>query len=91
MEEEKCEKSKTPLKLHFVMIHGLNGGAWSWFKIKSLLEKNSGYKATCLDLRGCGTDPTDGNTIRTFDEYNEPLDEFMAALPEGDKVTVQED
>ncbi|KVI04806.1 hypothetical protein Ccrd_016874 [Cynara cardunculus var. scolymus] len=49
MEEEKKE---TPLKAppHFVLIHGISGGSWCWYKMKSLMY-NSGYMVTCIDLK----------------------------------------
>uniref|UniRef100_A0A5B6Z1K1 AB hydrolase-1 domain-containing protein n=1 Tax=Davidia involucrata TaxID=16924 RepID=A0A5B6Z1K1_DAVIN len=78
-------KSKTCQKPHFVLVHGYGGGAWSWYKIWCLLE-TSGYKVTCLDLKGAGIDSTDSSTVHTFDSYNEPLINFLANLTENEKV-----
>lgn len=70
-----------------VLIHGICGGAWCWYKIKPLLEM-SGYKVTCLDLKSSGIDPTEADSVITFDDYNQPLDLFMDSLPEDEKVVL---
>jgi pimeloyl-ACP methyl ester carboxylesterase len=73
-------------KQHFVLVHGINHGAWCWYKIKSLMENSGSYKVTCIDLKGAGLDQTDPNTIFTLDEYNKPLLDFLASLPDDEKV-----
>ncbi|MFQ6640158.1 hypothetical protein Gotur_016881 [Gossypium turneri] len=70
---------------HFVLVHGLGGGAWCWYKIKCLMEI-SGYKVSCIDLKGAGTDRSDANSIVSFDDYNKPLMDFMSALPHTEQV-----
>ncbi|KAA3453516.1 methylesterase 17-like [Gossypium australe] len=70
---------------HFVLVHGIGGGAWCWYKIKCLME-NSGYKVSCIDLKGAGTDRSDANSIVSFDDYNKPLMDFMSALPHTEQV-----
>ncbi|XP_030534322.1 methylesterase 17 isoform X1 [Rhodamnia argentea] len=70
---------------HFVLVHGIGGGAWCWYKIRSLME-SSGYAVSCLDLTSAGVDPTDPNTVLTFDEYNKPLLDFLSTLPEDEQV-----
>ncbi|XP_022744217.1 methylesterase 17-like [Durio zibethinus] len=77
--------SDTSKKLHFVLVHGFGHGAWCWYKIRSLLEA-SDYKVTCLDLKGSGIDPSDANTIFTFQDYNKPLIDLLFNLPENEKV-----
>lgn len=74
------------MKAHFVLIHGISGGGWCWYKIKCLLE-NSGYKVFCIDLKCSGIDPSDANQILSFEDYNKPLMDLMSALPENDQVT----
>ncbi|XP_048134387.1 methylesterase 17 isoform X2 [Rhodamnia argentea] len=69
---------------HFVLVHGIGGGAWCWYKIRSLME-SSGYAVSCLDLTSAGVDPTDPNTVLTFDEYNKPLLDFLSTLPEDEQ------
>ncbi|KAG8390186.1 hypothetical protein BUALT_Bualt01G0057400 [Buddleja alternifolia] len=70
---------------HFVLIHGVNGGGWCWYKIRCLME-NSGYKVTCLDLKGSGIDHTDPNTVLHFQDYNKPLLDFLSSLHHNEKV-----
>ncbi|PIN03234.1 putative hydrolase/acyltransferase (alpha/beta hydrolase superfamily) [Handroanthus impetiginosus] len=78
-------KPPPPQLPHFVLIHGISGGAWCWYKIRCLME-NSGYKVTCLDLKGAGIDPTDPNTVLTFQDYNKPLLDFLSSLHENEQV-----
>ncbi|ONH99625.1 hypothetical protein PRUPE_6G040000 [Prunus persica] len=72
---------------HLVLIHGIGHGAWCWYKIRCLLEA-SGYKVTCLDLKGAGIDQSDPNTILTFQDYNKPLINFLSNLPLDEKVVL---
>ncbi|PWA53597.1 alpha/Beta hydrolase fold protein [Artemisia annua] len=85
MGERDCAKEETPLKPHFVLIHGISGGSWCWYKLKSMMC-NSGYVVTCIDLKGAGIDPSDPNTILSFDDYNKPLLDFLSSLPDQQKV-----
>ncbi|PPR96068.1 hypothetical protein GOBAR_AA24599 [Gossypium barbadense] len=48
--------------------------------------ENSGYKVSCIDLKGAGTDRSDANSIVSFDDYNKPLMDFMSALPHSELV-----
>lgn len=77
-------ESKKP---HFVFIHGVGGGSWCWYKVKSLMY-NSGYTVTCLDLKGAGIDPLDPNEILSFDDYNKPLIDFLSSLPDHEHVVL---
>ncbi|KAL6980886.1 Methylesterase 17 [Sarracenia purpurea var. burkii] len=74
-----------PLTAHFVLVHGISGGSWCWYKIRCLLE-NSGYKVSCIDLKGAGIDRSDAQSILSFEEYNQPFMEFMSVLPDTEKV-----
>ncbi|XP_049409892.1 methylesterase 17 [Solanum stenotomum] len=86
VEKEKMEeKLEEVSKIHFVLIHGISGGGWCWYKIKSLMEI-SGYKVTCLDLKGAGIHPHDPTTIISFDDYNQPLINFLSSLPQNEQV-----
>ncbi|KAL3334486.1 hypothetical protein AABB24_030959 [Solanum stoloniferum] len=86
VEKEKMEeKLEEVSKIHFVLIHGIGGGGWCWYKIKSLMEI-SGYKVTCLDLKGAGIHPHDPTTIISFDDYNQPLINFLSSLPQNEQV-----
>ncbi|TMW85215.1 hypothetical protein EJD97_023487 [Solanum chilense] len=86
VEKEKMEENLEQVsKIHFVLIHGISGGGWCWYKIKSLMEI-SGYKVTCLDLKGAGIHPHDPTTIISFDDYNQPLINFLSSLPLNEQV-----
>ncbi|KAL2339497.1 hypothetical protein Fmac_007437 [Flemingia macrophylla] len=72
------------LKHHFVLVHGLGGGSWCWYKIRCLME-NSGYRVSCIDLKSAGIDQSHADSILSFDDYNKPLMDFMSALPENEQ------
>lgn len=72
---------------HFVLVHGIGGGGWCWYKIKCLME-NSGYKVSCIDLKSSGIDQSDADSILTFDDYNKPVIDFMSALPDNEQVCI---
>ncbi|XP_027905242.1 methylesterase 17-like [Vigna unguiculata] len=87
----KAEKSmgsgvrEEGLKQHFVLVHGIGGGSWCWYKIRCLME-NSGYKVSCIDLKSAGIDQSDADSVLFFDDYNKPLMDFMSSLPENEQV-----
>ncbi|KAI3748931.1 hypothetical protein L6452_12372 [Arctium lappa] len=85
--EEEVAEIHLKKKLHFVFIHGISGGSWCWYKIKCLLY-NSGYTVTCIDLKSAGIDLSDPNKILSFDDYNKPLIDFLASLPDHEKVVL---
>lgn len=72
-------------KAHFVLVHGIGGGGWCWYKIRCLMEI-SGYKVTCPDLKSAGVDPSDPNHILTLEDYDQPLTQILSALPDDEKV-----
>ncbi|GFY84442.1 methyl esterase 17 [Actinidia rufa] len=84
-EAVECKMTEMPLKHHFVLVHGISGGSWCWYKIRCLME-NSGYKVSCIDLKGSGIDRSDPKTILSFEDYNKPFMDFMSALPDNEKV-----
>ena len=71
---------------HFVLVHGLGFGAWTWYKMKPRLE-SAGHRVTTIDLAASGI-----NVIRaiedvgTFYEYTKPLLQLLASLPPNEKV-----
>ncbi|PIA59690.1 hypothetical protein AQUCO_00400527v1, partial [Aquilegia coerulea] len=84
--EEELQMTKTTsTPQHFVLVHGISGGAWCWYKIRCLLE-NSGYKVSCIDLKSAGIDSSDPDTVLTFEDYNKPLIDFLSTLPENEKI-----
>ncbi|KAJ0263762.1 Methylesterase 17 [Hirschfeldia incana] len=70
---------------HFVLIHGISLGSWCWYKIKCLMEV-SGFTVTCIDLKSSGIDPTSADSLTSFDQYNQPLIDFLSSLPEQEQV-----
>ncbi|KFK38476.1 hypothetical protein AALP_AA3G117800 [Arabis alpina] len=70
---------------HFVLIHGMSLGSWSWYKIKCLMEA-SGFTVTCIDLKSCGIDSSSADSLTSFDQYNQPLIDFLSSLPEQEQV-----
>ncbi|KAI5588682.1 hypothetical protein BDE02_05G114000 [Populus trichocarpa] len=70
-----------------VLIHGSSAGAWVWYKVKPMLEA-AGHSITALDMSASGVNTKTLEEVRTFDQYNEPLIEFMANLPENEKVVL---
>ncbi|XP_071687178.1 methylesterase 17-like [Rutidosis leptorrhynchoides] len=85
LKDENSTTTSSPLKPHFVLIHGISGGSWCWYKLKSMMY-NSGYLVTCIDLKASGIHPSDPNSILTFDDYNQPLFDFLSSLPPNQKV-----
>ncbi|CAH8339212.1 unnamed protein product [Eruca vesicaria subsp. sativa] len=70
---------------HFVLIHGMSLGSWCWYKIKCLMEV-SGFTVTCIDLKSSGIDPTSADSLTSFEQYNQPLIDFLSSLPEQEQV-----
>ena len=56
------------MKQHFVLVNGIGGGSWCWYKIRCLME-NSGYKVSCIDLKSAGIDQSDADSVLSFDDY----------------------
>ncbi|CAH9090622.1 unnamed protein product [Cuscuta epithymum] len=83
--EEEEVVAAPPEPPHFVLIHGVGGGAWCWYKLRCLME-SSGYKVSCLDLKAAGIDPSNANDILCFEDYNKPLLDFLASLPPHQQV-----
>ena len=65
-----------PAKYHFVLVHGFGGGAWGWYKVRTLLEA-SGFKVTCLDLKASGINLSPLESVHSFDDYTQPLTHFF--------------
>ena len=73
-------KAATTTGVHFVLVHGAMHGAWCWYKIVELLEKD-GHKVSAIDLKSAGTNAATADSIMSFEEYNEPLMHFLAKFP----------
>ncbi|XP_006298200.2 methylesterase 17 [Capsella rubella] len=84
-QEETLElkpRSKPP---HFVLIHGMSLGSWCWYKIKCLMEV-SGFDVTCIDLKSSGIDSSSADSLTSFDQYNQPLIDFLSSSSEHEQV-----
>lgn len=62
-------------------------GAWCWYKIVELLEKD-GHRVSAIDLMSAGTSPVSADSIMSFEEYNQPLMHFLAKLPQTEKIVL---
>ncbi|XLU74111.1 hypothetical protein S245_033164, partial [Arachis hypogaea] len=65
-------------KHHFVLVHGSCHGAWSWYKVITLL-KSWGHNVTALDLAASGVNQKQALELKSISEYFEPLTKFMAS------------
>jgi len=74
-------------RIHFVLVHGAMHGAWCWYKIVELLEKD-GHKVSAIDLMCAGTNPVTADSIMSFEEYNQPLMHFLSKLPRTEKIVL---
>ena len=81
------EACKEPPRIgkHFVLVHGSCLGAWSWYKLVTLL-KSSGHNVTALDLAASGINPSQANDLQSSFDYFKPLRDFMEALPSHEGV-----
>lgn len=72
---------------HFVLVHGICHGAWCWYKMVHLLQQD-GHRVTAINLKSAGTDPSLVDEIKSFEDYNQPLMDFLAQLPSSDKIVL---
>ncbi|XP_057860238.1 methylesterase 18 isoform X2 [Cryptomeria japonica] len=72
---------------HFVLVHGICHGAWCWYKMVHLLQQD-GHTVTAIDLKSAGADPSVADSIKSFEEYNQPLMDFLAQLPSTEKIVL---
>ncbi|KAG6486464.1 methylesterase 1-like [Zingiber officinale] len=72
---------------HIVFVHGASHGAWCWYKLISLL-RSAGHRVTALDLAASGIDERRFSDLRNFADYNQPLIDLLAALPQGERVVL---
>ncbi|KAI3452071.1 hypothetical protein Pfo_008736 [Paulownia fortunei] len=74
-------------QVHIILVHGACHGAWSWYKLKPLLEA-AGHRVTALDLAASGIDLRSLQELRTLADYTQPLLELMASIPPQEKVVL---
>ncbi|XP_042429209.1 methylesterase 1-like [Zingiber officinale] len=82
MADSSCDSSH-----HIVLVHGACHGAWSWYKLISLL-RSAGHRVTALDLAASGVDERRFSDLRNFADYNQPLIDLLAALPQGERIVL---
>ncbi|XP_020239375.1 salicylic acid-binding protein 2 [Cajanus cajan] len=82
MSSENCIDMK-----HYVLVHGACHGAWSWYKLKPLIE-SAGHKVTVLDLAASGINTKKIEDVDTFSAYTEPLLQLLATLPSNEKAVL---
>lgn len=70
---------------HFVLVHGIQHGAWCWFKTQNLME-SVGHRVTAVDLTSAGISTVSADDVKTFDHYNQPLYTVLESLAESEKV-----
>ncbi|KAK9682719.1 hypothetical protein RND81_10G091700 [Saponaria officinalis] len=83
--DEMTKMPSTSITQHFVLVHGVGHGAWCWYKVRTVLE-SFGHTVTCLDLKASGVDPSNVDSVLSFDDYNKPLVDFLSSLPPQHKV-----
>ncbi|KAB1207143.1 Salicylic acid-binding protein 2 [Morella rubra] len=71
---------------HFVLVHGSCLGAWSWYKIVTLLKSSGHSNVTALDLAASGVNPKQRDDLRSVSDFFRPLRDFMEALPPRERV-----
>nr|XP_010908450.1 salicylic acid-binding protein 2 isoform X1 [Elaeis guineensis] len=70
---------------HIILVHGACHGAWSWYKVATLL-RCAGHQVTVPDLAASGIDERRLHEVSTFADYSQPLLDILAALPPGERV-----
>jgi pimeloyl-ACP methyl ester carboxylesterase len=75
------------LQHHFVLVHGMNHGAWCWYMAVTLLRL-AGHRATALDMAGCGVHPARVDEVLSFEDYSRPLLDELDGLPAGEQVVL---
>ncbi|CAL1408783.1 unnamed protein product [Linum trigynum] len=68
-------------RAHFVLVHGACHGAWSWFKLKPLLE-SAGHRVTALDMAASGINGKAIGQVPTFRDYTQPLLDALSLVDE---------
>ncbi|CAL5187940.1 unnamed protein product [Lathyrus oleraceus] len=79
----ECNMNQKQQK-HFVLVHGVCMGAWTWYKLKPQLE-SLGHKVTAFDLAACGINTEKIEDVDTFEDYSKPLLELLASLDPKEK------
>lgn len=65
---------------HFIFVHGMGGGAWFWYEVKTLME-HYGFNATAMDLTAHGINKAIADDVTTVEQYTQPLIDAIANAP----------
>lgn len=84
----EVHKASNDKEEHFVLVHGAGHGAWCWFKLACLLRGSGRHRVSCVDLAGAAGSLVDPDDVRSFDGYDAPLLDLMAALPDDGRKVV---
>ncbi|XP_010446720.1 PREDICTED: methylesterase 9-like [Camelina sativa] len=69
----------------YVLVHGGCHGAWSWYKVKPLLER-AGHRVTVVDLTASGVNVSRVEEIQTLEDLAKPLLNVLESFGSDDKV-----
>ncbi|XWS68857.1 hypothetical protein CRYUN_Cryun04dG0129700 [Craigia yunnanensis] len=78
-EEVSVAEMEIAMNPHFLLVHGISGGAWC---LQNQVPHGElwlrGFHASISKVLGL---ISYANSILSFDDYNKPLMDFMSALP----------
>ncbi|KAF8112015.1 hypothetical protein N665_0069s0041 [Sinapis alba] len=69
----------------FVLVHGVCHGAWTWYKVKPLLEA-AGHSVIAVDLAASGISTIKVEEIQSLKDYSKPLLEVLSSFGGEEKV-----
>ncbi|KAM3315726.1 hypothetical protein ACQJBY_034072 [Aegilops geniculata] len=72
---------------HFVLVHGVCVGGWTWFKVATR-HRDAGHRVSTPDLAASGVDPRPLREVPTFRDYSKPLLDLLGSVPPGEKVVL---
>lgn len=74
--------------MRFVLVHGVCHGAWTWYKVKPLLEA-AGHSVTAVDLAASGISTVKVQEIQSLKDYAKPLLDLLSSFGAGrEKVII---
>ncbi|KAG2307998.1 hypothetical protein Bca52824_027746 [Brassica carinata] len=75
------------IKMRLVLVHGVCHGAWTWYKVKPLLEA-AGHSVTAVDLAASGISTIKVEEIQSLKDYSKPLLEVLSSFGGEEKVII---
>lgn len=73
--------------MRLVLVHGVCHGAWTWYKVKPLLEA-AGHSVTAVDLAASGISTIKVEEIQSLKDYSKPLLEVLSSFGGEEKVII---